>query len=192
MSGNRAPGPLDRAVQPLPALDTGSEATCCSPPHSQRKCRKGGLPQRAGHPEVAQGAAHTPAVGRQARHVRSHIPLQTVPITPQAPSLDGGLSQAWGGTWVLGAAEEEKVGTCPGWGLSRLERHPVHQEVAGSILGEGTHLGCRFDPLPGHVVDRLVSPSPPSMFLSLSLSLHPPPSLPPFLSVYSQYIYVLG
>ena len=31
--------------------------------------------------------------------------------------------------------------------LSQLGHHPVHQKVAGSIPGQGTHVGGRFNPL---------------------------------------------
>ena len=37
-----------------------------------------------------------------------------------------------------------------GW-LSRLDHHPVHQKVAGSIPGQGTDLGCGFNPWSGHI-----------------------------------------
>ena len=37
-----------------------------------------------------------------------------------------------------------------GW-LYWLERRPVHQKVVGSIPGQGTYLGCKFDPWLSHV-----------------------------------------
>ena len=46
--------------------------------------------------------------------------------------------------------------------FSWLECCPVHQKVAGSISGPGTHLGCGFDPLSGCVQEATDS-------LSLSL-----------------------
>lgn len=35
--------------------------------------------------------------------------------------------------------------------LSWLKHHPVHQKTASLILGQGTYLGCEFDPQAGHV-----------------------------------------
>ena len=50
----------------------------------------------------------------------------------------------------------------------------MHQRVAGSVLGQGTYLGCRFDPWSGCVreaTDQCFSFT--SMFLFLSLSFPP-------------------
>ena len=35
--------------------------------------------------------------------------------------------------------------------LGWLEHHPIHQKVEGLIPSQGTYLGCRFDPLLGHI-----------------------------------------
>ena len=37
-----------------------------------------------------------------------------------------------------------------GW-LSWLEHHTIKQKVVGSILSQGTCLGCRLDPQSGHI-----------------------------------------
>ena len=64
--------------------------------------------------------------------------------------------------------------------LSQLRHHPVHQKVVGSIPGQGTCLGCGFDPCWGKFRRQLIGGcfSLTSMFLSLSLKsiyiyLHP-------------------
>ena len=59
--------------------------------------------------------------------------------------------------------------------LSGLEHHSIHQMARGSIPGQGTYLGCVFDPPQGYVqeaTDRCSSLT--SIFLSLSFSLPPP------------------
>ena len=56
--------------------------------------------------------------------------------------------------------------------LSFLEHCPVHLKVTGSIPGQGTYLGCKFDPQSGCIweaTNRYFSLT--LMFLSLSLSL---------------------
>ena len=63
----------------------------------------------------------------------------------------------------------------PVW-LSWLECHPVHQKVASSITGQGTHLGCRFGTKLGRVWEAISW----CFFLTmmfLSLSFAPLPSL---------------
>ena len=45
---------------------------------------------------------------------------------------------------------EGKYRTLARW-LSWLEHRPIHQDVAGSILGQGTYLGCMFGPRLGCV-----------------------------------------
>ena len=72
----------------------------------------------------------------------------------------------------------KNVYSCPGQWLSWLKRHPIHQKVVGSIPGQGTFLGCGFDPQMGcvQVCNWLV-------FLTLMFSLHPRPHpVFPFLS----------
>ena len=59
--------------------------------------------------------------------------------------------------------------------LSWLEHHPVHQNVIGSIPGQGTNLGCEFDP-------RLRRTQEAADLMSLShidVSFSPSISLPP-------------
>ena len=56
--------------------------------------------------------------------------------------------------------------------LSWLERCPTHAKVVGLIPGQGTYLGCRFDPWPKPVsgaTEQCFSLT--LMFLSLSFSL---------------------
>ena len=77
--------------------------------------------------------------------------------------------------WLLPEAQDSQ-GALAGW-LSWLEHRPIHQNVAGSICGQGTYPGCGFDPQSGHIreaTNRCFSLT--SMFLSL----------PPFLSLQSQ------
>ena len=51
-----------------------------------------------------------------------------------------------------------------------MEHHPMHQKVAGSVLGKGTYLGCRFNPWLGYVLEATGACfSLTLMFLSLSL-----------------------
>ena len=58
---------------------------------------------------------------------------------------------------IAGArCERKRVGLRVNWGcpaqwLSWLECHPMHQKIVGSISGQGTYLGCGFDPWLGHI-----------------------------------------
>ena len=49
--------------------------------------------------------------------------------------------------WLLPEAQDSQ-GALAGW-LSWLEHCPVHQNVAGSICGQGTYPGCGFYPSRG-------------------------------------------
>ena len=72
--------------------------------------------------------------------------------------------------------ENFELSTLAGW-LNWLEHLPVHQSVVGSILGQGTYLGCGFDPWSrpvGEATNQCFSLA--SMSLSCSLYL-PFPSL---------------
>ena len=66
--------------------------------------------------------------------------------------------------------EEAEIVPWPVW-LHWLEDHLIHQNVGGSIPGQGTYLGCRFYPWSGVCMEGnqpiLLSLSP---FLSLSPS----------------------
>ena len=71
--------------------------------------------------------------------------------------------------------------------LSWLEHLPTHQKVAGLILGQGTDVGCGFNPRSGPVqeaTDQCFSLT--TMFLSVFLSL------PYSLSKISEYISLGG
>ena len=79
-----------------------------------------------------------------------------------------------------------KIIWCPGQALSWLEHCPVHQKFAGSILYQGTHVGCRFSLWLGCVWNGNWS-----IYLSLQrLSLFLPPSSS--LSKVSKHILGLG
>ena len=57
--------------------------------------------------------------------------------------------------------------------LSWLEGHPVHGKAVGSISGQRTDLGCRFDPQSGHVQEATNQCfSLTSIFFSRSLPLY--------------------
>ena len=70
--------------------------------------------------------------------------------------------------------------------LSGLERHPVHREFGGLILGQGTYVGRRFDSalrMGGHQL----------MLLShIDASLSPSLSLPSSLSLKSIIIIIIS
>ena len=64
-----------------------------------------------------------------------------------------------------------KIKSSSAGGVSWLEHCSIYQKVAGSIPGQGTYLGCEFDPWLGclwEATDQCFSLT--SMFLSLSLS----------------------
>ena len=51
--------------------------------------------------------------------------------------------------------------------LCWLEHHPLHQNVVGSIPGQGTHLGFQFDPLLGRIREATNQCFSLSLLLSL-------------------------
>ena len=75
-----------------------------------------------------------------------------------------------------GRVQIERLTAVAGW-VSWLEHRPIHQEAVGLIPGQGTYLGCRFDPWLGIYERQPISFSLTLMFLSLSLSLSIPLSL---------------
>ena len=60
-----------------------------------------------------------------------------------------------------------------GW-RSWLERHPAHQHVVSLIPGQGTYLGCRFNPPSGCVLEATLCLclSPLPLLLSLKINEH--------------------
>ena len=68
-----------------------------------------------------------------------------------------------------------KTGPLPalaGW-LGWLEHRPTHQKVTGSISGQGTYLGCGFDPWLGHIqkgTNRCLFLSLPPSLKSINIS----------------------
>ena len=79
-------------------------------------------------------------------------------------------------------SQKKKNGQCGPWQvwLSWLEHHSVNCNVAGSIPGQGTYLGCGFGPQAGCMQEC----SRPMFLSHISVSL--PFSFPPFPSLRSQ------
>ena len=67
----------------------------------------------------------------------------------------------------------KKPWSWPVW-LSWLEHHPINHSNGHLIPGQGTYLGCRFNPQSEHVWEAT---NQCSYLISMSLSLFPPLSL---------------
>ena len=102
--------------------------------------------------------------------------------------------------WSDGETPVFKIQVLEPW-LNSSVGCPVHQKVEGSILGQGTYLGCGFDPWSEHIWEAAsphFSHTDVSLSLSLSLSLSPSLSLslsfslPPSVSKINKHIIKWG
>ena len=113
---------------------------------------------------------------QRARAVGADAPVRGVALPSLGPSGPVGTFSVAISFRILllsfrNKIENRRMCALAGW-LSWLKHCPIYQKFAGSIPGpvpgQGTYLGCRFDPWSGHEWEAT----------SQSLSLCPAPSLP--------------